>query len=342
MRILTIISVILFVSLFSHVPVNAGEIRLQDNAPERYVVLPGDTLWDIASRFLRDPWHWPDIWQMNQEQVKNPHRIYPGDIIVIENTAQGRRLRFDEEKATIKLSPQIRSEGLPVQAIPSILAAKIEPFLSRPLVVEKGQLDKAPVILGSSDDRVILSAGDIVYVSNLPANHDRIWQIFRSGKALTDPDQNDRILGYEAVYLGSVEVVDFATISSVKVLHSVQEILKGDRLVPAPVSTIRDYLPHAPDFPVVGRIISVYDGVNEIGENAIVTLNKGGDNGIDPGHVLAIYRKSDIRSYEGRRISLPDERIGLVFVFRVFDKVSYALVMQSTQVIKVMDAIKTP
>lgn len=342
MRILTIISVILFVSLFSNVPVSASQIRLRDSAPERYVVVPGDTLWDIASRFLKDPWHWPAIWQMNREQIKSPHRIYPGDIIVIENTAQGRWLRVSDEKVTIKLSPRIRSEELSAQVIPSIPAAKIEPFLSRPLVIEKDKLTKAPVILGSSDDRVILSAGDTVYVSGLPAAHDGIWQIFRRGKVLTDPDQNDQVLGYEAVYLGSAEIVDFAEISSARILHSVREILKGDRLVLTPVSTVSDYFPHAPGFPVVGRIISVYDGVNEIGENAIVTLNKGNDDGINPGHVLAIYRKSNIRSHEGRRIDLPDERIGLVFVFRVFEKVSYALVMQSAQVIKVMDAVKTP
>jgi hypothetical protein len=342
MRTLTIISVILFTNLFSDLSAGAGEIRLQEDAPEHYSVVPGDTLWGIASRFLKDPWRWPDIWQMNREQIKNPHRIYPGDVIVMEHTDRGKRLRIDSRKATVKLSPQIRSEALSMRAIPSIPVDKIEPFLSQPLVIEKNQLEEAPVILGSSDDRVILSTGDTVYVRDLPADRGKSWQIFRSGKALIDPDQDDRILGYEAVYLGNVEVVDFAGISTVKVAHSVREVLKGDRLVPASVTAISDYLPHAPDFPVTGRIISVYDGVNEIGENAIVTLNKGIDDGIEVGHVLAIYRKSEIRSHEGKRVNLPDERIGLVFVFRIFDKVSYALVMQSVQAIKVTDAVKTP
>ena len=342
MRTLTIISVILFTSLFSGPSFATGGIGLRDDIPDRYQVVPGDTLWGIASRFLKEPWRWPEIWQMNREQIRNPHRIYPGDVIIIENTRYGKRLRMASEKGVVRLSPQIRAEESAMRAIPVIPAAKIEPFLNQPLVIEKGKLDRAPVILGASDDRVILSTGDKVYVGDLPADQGVIWQVFRNGKALIDPDYDNRILGYEAVYLGTVEITDFAAISTAKISRSVQEILKGDRLLPLSSARIDDYLPHAPDFPVTARIISVYGGVNEIGENMIVTLNQGSHDRIEPGHVLAVYRKNDIRSHEGKPVSLPDERIGLALVFRVFDTVSYALIMQSTQAIKVMDAVKTP
>ncbi len=342
MRILTIITAILFASLVSLPLVSASEIKLQDNAPMRYVVTRGDTLWGVAARYLRDPWRWPDIWQANRHDIANPHRIYPGDIIVMEKTAQGVRLRISEENGTIRLSPRVRSESLTLRAIPSIPADRIEPFLSKPLVVERHALDRAPVILGASDERVILSTGDKVYVLNMPIDQGQKWQVFRGGKALLDPDVVDRILGYEANYLGDIEIMDFAETSSGMVTHSAREILKGDRLVPAVTSTIGDYFPHAPDFGISGRIISVYDGVNEIGENAIVTLNKGRLDAIEPGHVLAVYRKQQIRSHEGKWVDAPDERIGLVFVFRVFDRVAYALVVQSRQAIKVLDAVKTP
>ncbi len=342
MRALTIISVILFAGLFSGLSLAAGAVGMRGDAPDRYQVVPGDTLWGIASRFLREPWRWPEIWQMNREQIKNPNRIYPGDVIVVENTPYGKRLRLADGKRTVRLSPRIRIDISAMQAIPGIPAEKIEPFLDQPLVIEKGRLDKAPVILGVSDDRVILSTGDKIYVGDLPADQGVAWQVFRNGKVLTDPDHANRVLGYEAVYLGVVEVTDFAAISTARITHSVQEILKGDRLLPLSARKIEDYLPHAPDFPVAARIISVYGGVREIGENMIVALNQGKNDGIEPGHVLAVYHEHNVWSHEGKPVSLPDERIGLAMVFRVFDAVSYALIMQSTQTIKVMDELKTP
>lgn len=229
----SIISVILFVSLFFSLSAKAADIELQNNIPDRYVVVPGDTLWGIASRFLKDPWLWAQIWGLNREQVKNPYRIYPGDVIVLEKTSAGSRLRLASEIAVVKLSPQVRMEKSDAAAIPSIPATAIEPFLSRPLVTEKEGLANVPLILGTSDNRVILNAGDIVYVSGLPKDKGSAWQFFRPGKTLTDPD-DAQILGYEAVYLGDAKVEKFADISAVSVIRSVEEILKGDRLVPTP------------------------------------------------------------------------------------------------------------
>lgn len=337
----SIISVILFVSLFFSLSAKAADIELQNNIPNRYVVVPGDTLWGIASRFLKDPWLWAQIWGLNREQVKNPHRIYPGDVIVLEKTPDGSRLRLASEIVVVKLSPQVRMEKSDAAAIPSIPATAIEPFLSRPLVTEKEGLANAPLVLGTSDNRVILNAGDIVYVSGLPKDKGSAWQFFRPGKTLTDPD-DAQILGYEAVYLGDAKVEKFADISAVSVIRSVEEILKGDRLAPTPATTFNNYAPHAPDKVIKGRIISVYGGVTEIGRGSIVTLSKGARDGLAAGNVLAVYRKSQTMSPEREVVQLPDERIGLVFVFQVFEKVAYALVMQSTQPIQVLDAVQTP
>ena len=343
MHTFSIIAMILAIGIFSGRAAEAKDIELLPNAPERYVVSQGDTLWGIASRYLKDPWQWTEIWDLNQKQIKNPNNIYPGDIIVLVRAPDGSsKLMFANEKATIKLSPKMRIEKREMEKIPSIPSKKLGPFLSQPLVIEKNGLNQAPIILGASDNRVILSTGNTVYVHNMPFDQGIAWQVFRTGKLLIDPEDNDRILGHEAVYLGDVEVLNFDTISSVNITHSTQEILKGDRLIPASTLQIEDYLPRAPDFALTGRIISVYGGVTEIGQNAIIALNKGLDDGLAIGHVLAVYRKSSVKSQEGKVISLPDERIGLVFLFRVFDKVSYALVLHSAQAIKVFDAVQTP
>ncbi len=337
-----IISKILFLSLFFVLPAEADNSALRSDTPDHHVVLPGDTLWGIASRFLKDPWRWPQIWGFNRTQVKNPHKIYPGDIVILEETPDGNRLRLAKRKGMVKLSPSIRINRLSNAAIPSIPANAIEPFLSQPLVIEQNGLEKAPFLLGSSDRRVILSSGDTVYIHNLPANQGATWQIFRPGKALKDPDRNGQILGYEAIYLGDAKVSIFADISTATITHSVQEILKGDRLVVSPDTLFNNYIPRAPELPIKGRIISVYGGVNEIGKGAIITLNKGTHDHLEAGHVLAIYRESFVKTPEGKMVQLPDMRTGLAFIFRVFDQVSYALVMQSTQSIQIHDTVGTP
>ncbi|PTN09433.1 LysM peptidoglycan-binding domain-containing protein [Nitrosomonas aestuarii] len=341
-----IISIILFLGLLSTLPVSAVDTgMLRSDTPDRYEVVKGDTLWGIAARFLKEPWHWPEIWGLNRDQLKNPHKIYPGDIIVLEKTLKGNRLQLIKGKGdqrTVKLSPQIRIEQVKSGAIPSIPASVIEPFLSQPLVVEKGGLALAPHLLGTSDNRVILSAGNTVYISNMPFDLGKAWQIFRTGKALKDPDRNNQVIGYEAEYLGNASVKAFDEISTAVITYSTQEILKGDRLIPAPGIIFNNYAPHAPDLSINGRIISVYGGVTEIGKGSIVTLNKGMLDGLEMGHVLAVYRRSLTRMPDGKMVALPDERNGLVFVFRVFDHVSYALVVQSTSAIQILDAVKNP
>jgi hypothetical protein len=386
----SIISMILLVGLLYGPSASAASVELQSNMPDRYVVVPGDTLWGLASRFLKDPWRWPEIWGLNEEEIKNPHKIYPGDLIVLERTPDGNRLRLIKgEIVEERLSPLVQVEKTEAEAIPSIPVAAIEPFLSQPLVIEKNGLENAPSVLGASDYRVALSKGDLVYAKDMPKDKGLLWQIFRPGKTLTDPEHDtsstmwsdlaeylvlsDRnndvylfdewgrsgeILGYEATYLGDAKVEKFDDISSISIVRSVQEIYKGDRLVLAPPPMFTNYAPHAPDREIEGRIISVYGGVTEIGKNSIVVLSKGTHDGLEVGNVLAIYKTNQSqtsddsqvvsRNYEigasskRETVVLPEERAGLVFIFRVFERVSYALVMQTTQPVRMLDVVQTP
>ena len=388
-----IISVFLLVGLLCGPSANAAGVEFQSNMPDRYVVVPGDTLWDLASRFLKDPWRWPEIWGLNQEEIKNPHKIYPGDLIVLERTPDGSRLRLIRGETRVeRLSPLVRLEKLEAEAIPSIPVAAIEPFLSQPLVIDKNGLENAPMVLGVSDNRVVLSKGDLVYAKDMPKDKGSSWQIFRPGKTLIDPGpdstltyasrlkeyllltnrDNDaylfdewgrsgELLGYEAIYLGDAKVEKFDDVSTISIVRSVQEIFQGDRLVLAPPPVFTNYAPHAPDKDIKGRIISVYGGVTEIGQGSIVVLSKGTHDGLEIGNVLAVYSTNQSQTSDGLHvvsrsleigsligsskrevIELPEERAGLVFVFRVFEKVSYALVMQTTQPIRILDVVQTP
>ena len=325
----------------------ATDIELQDGHPDRYVVVKGDTLWDIAGRFLKQPWRWPEIWKMNREQIKNPHWIYPGDVIVLERVGGSVQLRLEKgSRPTVKLSPQVRVESLE-RAVPSVSAAMIDPFLSKPLVIEADGLENAPYIIGTDESRVILGVGDSAYAEGVKDSDPVFWQIYRPGQALIDPD-NQQVLGYEAVYLGDAKVTRRTTPATIEITKSIQEINVGDRLVPATEQAINAYVPHAPEKPVAGRIMSAYGGVAEVGQNAIVTINKGKRDGIESGHVLAIYRHGrDVNTIKDQQptsdtVRLPDERYGLLFVFRTFDRLSYALVVQSTRPVHVLDDVQNP
>lgn len=325
----------------------ATEIALQDNPPDRYVVVKGDTLWGISGKFLKEPWRWPEIWKMNKAQIKDPHWIYPGDMIVLDYVGGTPELRLIKGQEAVRLSPRIRTESIAAGAIPSIPTTEIGPFLSKPLVIAQGELDNAPYIIGTEENRVVIGAGNTAYVQSIAQGGPLHWQIYRQGKALTDPDTGE-VLGHEAVYLGDAKVKRYGDPATVDILRSVQEILVGDRMVVAREDTVSSYAPHAPEKLVNGRIVSAYGGVAEVGSGSIVTLNRGGRDGLEVGHVLALYRHgltvrpeaNDKTSPE--TVKLPDERYGLVFVFRVFDKLSYALVMHTTRPVQLEDDVRTP
>ncbi len=345
-------------------------LTLAENAPATYIVVKGDTLWDISGKFLKEPFRWPEIWNMNREEIKDPHWIYPGDVISLTFDAEGRpRLSLNGAgggggggaSGVVRLSPSIRVDKL-AQAIPSIPARVIGPFLTLPLVVEAGALAGAPKIVSADDDHVVIGAGDRAYAVGLQPEQGTRWQVYRPGKALVDPATRE-LLGYEVTYLGDARVSRFADASSIDIAKSTQEINKGDRLTPTAEGTVPSYSPHAPERDVKGAVISIPGGMTEGAQYSVVVLNLGKREGIEVGHVLATLRSgalvgTNTEEYNNspvvrgsapagtpsvpRKVKLPDERNGLIFVFRVFEKVSYALVMNTTRPVRVGDAVQTP
>jgi hypothetical protein len=316
-------------------------LRLADQAPERYTVVPGDTLWAISGQFLKEPWRWPEIWRMNKDQIKNPHWIYPGDVIILDRDAGGNpMLRIQ----TGKLQPKVYSEQIKL-AIPPIPPHVIEPFISAPLVVEADGLEGAARIAATQQDRVFLGNGDTAYVNDADPTKET-WQVYRNGKPLLDPADEKTVLGYEAFYLGTARQVKPGQPATFEIIQAKQEIGRGDRLVPSSRPPLVHYVPHKPDVQVEGRIVSVYGGVGNGGRGSIISISRGSADGLEIGHVLALERNRTVveRDENDKKVNvvIPSERIGLIFVFRTFDRISYALVVQSEGTIEVNDFVRTP
>ncbi len=350
---LRIISLVILACSFA-LPVNADELKLKEGAPDIYTVVKGDTLWDISGQFLESPWRWPEIWDLNKDQIKDPHWIYPGDVIALDKSGANPRLRLLRNGQEVtdggvgsaeKYGPRVRGEALEAGAIPSIRAQDIEPFLAKPLFIQEGALDAAPVILASEDNRVIVGKGNIAYIEGIDSSKGRDWQIYRPGKKLYDPENDRVVLSVEAVYVGDAYVKRFGEPSTADIVRSKFEINRGDRLINTEEQAYVAYVPHAPDKMIKARIVSAYNSVNEVAQNSIITINRGARDGMEIGHVLAAYRngqwvKSELKP--GKKVKLPDERVGLIFVFRVFDNLSYALVLQSTRQFNLGDVVQTP
>lgn len=322
-------------------------LAFKADAPDRYTVVRGDTLWGIAQKFTDSPWRWPELWNMNKDQIKNPHRIYPGNVIVLDRS----RGRLALDANTVKLSPRLRAEAMAREAIPSIPAHVIEPFLSRPLVIESDGLERAPHIIAAEDGRVVLGNGGVAYARGIGESKESSWLIYRSGAPLVDPDTK-LTLGFEAIYLGTARVTRTGDPAKIELTSVAQEVGIGDRLIPAGGLQIVNYAPHAPAAGLKGRIMSIYGGVGQVGEagmHSIVTLNRGKADGVDVGQVLALYRDAtqvvDQTRPKGAPdsiVAIPGDRYGLVFVFRVFERVSYALVMQTSAPVRALDLVQTP
>jgi len=357
--------------------------ELAPNAPQSHTVQRGDTLWAISSLFLQSPWRWPELWGMNLQDIRNPHRIYPGQVLYL-HTANGRAFLSTRapsgssadagDGATVRVSPRTRFESLGDTSIPPIALRDIEAFLTEPMIVDEATFARAPRIVATQETRVLLTRGDRAYargqysagepgeaLREVPGQS-RQYRVFRNAVPLKDPSSGE-ILGFEAQYVGkavlersesSRDVTDAKgqvrrelTPATIDIVSAKEEMRVGDRLLPEPPRELPNYVPSAPNSPQSGQIVSVSsNAVTFAAQNQVVVINRGTAHGLERGHVLAILRESHLVTDKTDaalpQLRLPGERNGLMIVFRTFDKLSYALVLQITDGVKVGDRFTNP
>ena len=332
----------------------AAEVELNPDHPEHYTVTEGDTLWDIAGKFLAKPWQWPEIWHENPH-IANPHWIYPGDELVLD-IADGRpRLqvarrfqdtpRHSESRPDeVRLVPTIRREPLQ-QAIPTIPLNAIQQFLMQTNVVGMGEMDNAPYVVGFADEHISGGAGDRIYVRGMSENSQLGYMVFRSGPPYKDAETKE-ILGFEALYVADVEFQSFGDPSTLLITKSNRDVRIGDRIMPVAREKLQmDFRPHPPSTPVNGHIISVVDGVSQIGQYSIVVIDRGTADGLEIGHVLEIRRSRKaiiFTNNTNETINIPNEKEGLLIIFHPYERVSFGAVLNATRAIQLNDAVQSP
>lgn len=322
--------------------VAASNLSLRHNVPLRYVVKKGDTLWDIAGYYLRDPWEWPQLWYENS-QIRNPHLIYPGEVLMM--VWVNGRPRVTQAMATKRLEPQIRR--LPLSsATPSIPYAAVRNFIQGPRVVDAAQIDHAPYVVAIGNDQLAGSAGAAIFVKGLPLRAASVWDLVHIGKTYRDPETG-AILGYEAIPTGRCKLEKQGPVARLRIIKNDRETLVGDRLLPLGKPHFRSrFFPHSPKRFVNGAIISVFGELNEAGQLDIVTLDRGSANGLDPGAVLQIMSPArDVPDPYGSAesvVRVPPQRAGLLMVFKTAPHISYALVVRTTRPVRVLDRVVSP
>ena len=326
---------------------SASALQLKPDAPQRYVVVKGDTLWDISGRFIGNPWEWPEIWYMN-EQIENPHLIYPGDVIELVNVNGEMKLMVTSRgqgSRTVKLSPTARVEPID-NAIPAIPMDAIQGFMRNHQVLDRKGFEDLPYVVAGEDGRVMMGAGTKVY-GRLPKEKVAMesYGIFRKGQLYRDPETKE-VLGVEATEIGSATVMSMeGPIMTLMLQKTNQQVNAGDYLIQSEVREPRaNFIPKASDLPVQGQILSVNNGVVSVGQFDVVALNRGSRDGIETGHVMLVKKAGD-KVYDPvtkKKIRLPAEEAGRMMVFRVFDKMSYALIMNATSPLSVGDLFESP
>lgn len=320
------------------------EPRIKPDSPRRYTVQEGDTLWSISRRFLEDPWRWPEIWQRNPD-IENPHLIYPGDVLVLTGTGDEQsdpKVKVLRERKITKLQPEVRVVERD-DAIPTIPPNAIQPFLTNPLVIEEDGLENAAYVAAGEEGSVILGKYSVFYARGIDSGA-TYFNIFQPGKPLFDPE-TEEFLGQQAIHLGEARVLEAGDTARMEVTSSTQEIGRGDRMVPAEDNiALPYYQPHAPEQSVNGYIIHIDRAVAEGGPLQVIIVSMGKREGMEPGHVLRIRRQqADIKDVvTDEDIEIPAQDSGLAMVFRVFDKVSYALVMEASRSIHINDRVTNP
>jgi LysM repeat protein len=321
-------------------------VEFKASAPEQYTVVTGDTLWDLSNRFLVDPWYWPEIWYQNP-QIENPHLIYPGDVLTIFYVGGKPYLTVGDGPRVTKLSPKIRSTNIDEQAF-GIPIPAIQQFIIRPRVVSEETLDNAPYILSSIEERLAFGAGDRVYARGFQGEPQGQYTVFRKGDALHDP-KTDELLGYEAIIVGDGEIIRSDDPATFDLTQTKREALRGDRLLPVDFGEIdTEFVPKAPPADTHGHVISLFDAISQVGTFQVITLSLGERNGIQKGDVLDINQAGRVVSDPFEKpgsladIELPEENAGRAMVFRTFEKVSYALIMETSRSIQVGDSATSP
>ncbi len=321
---------------------SAAPVELNPDHPSQYTVVKGDTLWDISGRFLKSPWRWPEIWKANTS-IENPHLIYPGDVIVLSMVNGVPELRVLQRK-TVKLSPSVYAEPLR-EAIPTIPPGAILPFLSEGMVLPSAvKLQRAGYITAGVEDSIVFGKYSKIYARGLRKPDVEHYQVFRPGRAFRHPETGEE-LGFEGFYLGDARMITYGDPSTLEITKSRQEIVAEDRLVAAPEDTPAPYFqPMAPEGEVHGYVLAVDKGVAETGRNEVVILSIGEREGVQPGHVLRVFRNAGKAVDPVKRgdYRLPEESSGLLMVFRTFEKVSYGLIMNSIRSIHVNDVVRQP
>ena len=333
--------------------------ELAPNAPDSYTVKRGDTLWGVSGLFLKSPWRWPEMWGMNLQQIRNPHLIFPGQMLYLDKSNGLARLRVGQvisDSGDAKLSPRVR-EGSLDDAITTVPLHLLEPFFNEAVIFDNSdELLNAPRLVATQEGRVLLSRGETAYVRGELGGR-REWRLFREPKPLRDPATRE-VLGYEAQYVGTLGLVREGAegtgadgkplvVPSTFTVNSIrQEAMVGDRLAPVPPRDFNNMAPHAPRQDVAGQIVSIYGDALSAGQSQIVALNRGAQDGLDRGTVLALWRDGrtirDMTLADKPLIKLPDERHGLLLVFRVFDRMSYALILNVQEPVKAGDRFSQP
>ena len=388
-----------FVLLVMAAYANADEIKINPDHPDNYTVVKGDTLWDISARFLEEPWRWPEIWNVNP-QIANPHLIYPGDIISLSYQDGAPVLSVNRGSVVngrnVKLSPEIRYSDNE-EAIKTIPIDAIQQFLERPLVLEENEMKYWPYVVSSYDEHLISTTGNTIYIRGDLDEDTSKYSIYRMGEPYINPnnEEDDEVLGYEAIYVGDAIIEKRGDPASAIVTSVDREVLNGDRLLPQSNTDVNsEFIPKPPLRDVDGQILSVVDGVSQIGQYQIIVLNLGLEEGIEPGNVLGIYQSGKVvkdkigpniskspeekaaerqeivdngtipekialgikekieffdeavpyisnKQAKEESVQLPEEYVGVAMVFRTFNKVSYALVMETAGAVHVNDKVKS-
>ena len=337
---ITAVALVAAFTLGSLTAFSQGSARLAEDAPDEYIVQVGDTLWDIAATFLRDPWYWPEIWYVNP-QVENPHLIYPGDVLAL-TYVDGVPQVTNQLGSSYRLSPQARATPL-TEAITSVSYESIAAFLSSGVVIERDEVDSLPYLVATKGDHLIAAAGNTVYVRGTDAQPGDSFNVVHIGDELVDPEDN-RLVGYQGVEVAEGIVRRSGDPATMTLISSKREAVQGDRLIPTSVGIPLNFFPKAPSSNIDGQIMAVVGGVTLIGQYHVVVMNRGSNDGLTVGDVLSVWQNGKVVNdrTEGGNVRLPDEVAGTLMVFKVYDEIAYGLVMEATQALHIRDYVRNP